>query len=73
MDVTVKSAVGCARSFAPAWRMVMGYKNRTLAEAQYIEQHMKILGAVSVEARCWLHAQAAEGGEVVLLCYCRDG
>lgn len=51
----------------------MGYKNRTLAEAQYIEQHMKILGAVSVEARCWLHAQAAEGGEVVLLCYCRDG
>ena len=27
VDVTVKSAVGFARSFAPTWKMVMGYKN----------------------------------------------
>ena len=73
VDVTVKSAVGFARSFAPTWKMVMGYKNRTLTEAQYTEQYMKILDAVSVEAWRWLYAQAAEGGEVVLLCFCRDG
>jgi uncharacterized protein YeaO (DUF488 family) len=72
VDVTVKSATGFARSFAPSWRMVMGYKNGTLTEAQYSEQYMKILDAVSVEAWRWLYAQAAEGGEVVLLCYCRD-
>ena len=53
--------------------MVKGYKNGTLTEAQYTEQHMKILGAVSVEAWRWLYAQAAEGGEVTLLCNCRDG
>ena len=68
VDATVKSAVG----FAPTWKMVMGYKNGTLTEAQYTEQYMKILDAVSVEAWRWLYAQAAEGGEVTLLCYCRD-
>ena len=71
VDVTVKSAKGFARSFAPTWSMVMGYKNGTLTEAQYTEQYMKILGAVSVEVWRWLHTQAVNG-EVVLLCYCRD-
>ena len=71
VDVTVKSAKGFARSFAPSWRMVMGYKNGTLTEAQYTEQYMKILNAVTVEAWRWLYAQAVNG-EVVLLCYCRD-
>ena len=72
VDVTVKSAKGFARSFAPTWSMVMGYKHGMLTEAQYTAQYMKILDAVSVEAWRWLYAQAAEGGEVVLLCYCRD-
>jgi hypothetical protein len=67
VDVTVKLAVGFARSFAPTWKMVMGYKNGTLIEAQYTEQYMKILDAVSVEAWRWLYAQAVSG-EVVLLC-----
>ncbi len=71
VDVTVKSSKGFARAFSPTWAMMMGYKNGTLTEAQYTEQYMKILGAVSVEAWRWLYAQAAEGGEVVLLCYCR--
>ena len=73
VDVTVKSSKGFARAFSPTWSMVMGYKNGTLTEAQYTEQYLKILGAVSVEAWRWLYAQAAEGGEVVLLCFCRDG
>ncbi len=69
VDVTVKSAKGYARAFSPTWQMVMGYNNGTLTEAQYTEQYMKILGAVSVEAWRWLYAQAVNG-EVVLLCYC---
>ena len=72
VDVTVQSAVGFARSFAPNWSMVMGYKNGTLTEAQYTEQYMKILNDVSVGAWRWLYAQAVNG-EVVLLCFCRDG
>jgi hypothetical protein len=71
VDVTVKSSRGFARSFAPNWAMVMGYKNGTLTEAQYTEQYMKILDAVSVEAWRWLYRQAVNG-EVVLLCYCPD-
>ena len=71
VDVTVKPAVSFARSFSPTWNIVMGYKKWTLTEAQYTEQYMKILDAVSVEAWRWLHAQAVNG-EVVLLCYCRD-
>jgi hypothetical protein len=50
VDVTVKSAKGFARSFAPNWSMVTGYKNGTLTEALYTEQYLKILDAVSVEA-----------------------
>ncbi len=69
----MKSAQGFTRSFAPNWELVMGCKNGTLTKAEYTEQYMKILGAVSVEAWCWLNAQAAEGGEVVMLRYCRDG
>jgi len=72
VDVTVKSAKGYARAFSPTWSMVMGYKHGTLAEAEYTEQYLMILDAVSVETWRWLYAQAAEGGEVVLLCYCRD-
>ena len=71
VDVSVKSSKGFARSFAPNWAMVMGYKNGTLTEAQYTERYMKILDAVSVEAWRWLYAQAVNG-EIVLLCYCRD-
>jgi hypothetical protein len=71
VDVSVKSAKGFARSFASTWKMVMGYKNGTLTEAQYTEQYKTILGAVSVEARRWLYAQAMNY-EVILLCYCRD-
>ena len=71
MDVTVKSAKGYAWAFRPTWSMVMDYKNGTLTEAQYTEQYLKILDAVSGEAWCWLYRQAANG-EVVLLCYCRD-
>lgn len=71
VDVTVKSAKGFARSFAPNWSMVMGYKNGTLTEAQYTDQYTKILDSVSVEAWRWLYAQATDG-EVVLLCYCRN-
>ena len=72
VDVTVKSAKDFARAFSPKWSMVMGYKNGTLTEVQYTEQYMKILDAVSVEAWRWLYAQAVNG-EIVLLCYCRDG
>ena len=70
VDVTIKSAVGFARSLGPTWKIVMGYKNETLTEAQYTEQYMKILGAVSVEAWRWLYAQATvrwRGRSVVLL------
>ena len=68
VDVTVKSATGFARSFAPTWNMVMGHKRGTLIDAQYTTQYTKILDAVSVEAWRWLYTQAVNG-EVTLLCF----
>ena len=72
VDVTVKSAAGKARSFAPTWNMVMGHKNGTLTDEQYTAQYEKMLNAVSVEAWRWLASQAING-EVTVLCFCRDG
>ena len=73
VDVTVKSASGKARAFAPTWDMVMGYKRGEIGEAEYTRRYLALLDKVPVETWRWLYSQAAEGGGVTVLCYCRDG
>ena len=72
VDITVKSAIGFARRFAPTWNMVMGYKNKSVTETQYSVQYRRILDNVPPEAWTWLGKQAVNG-VLTVKCFCRDG
>lgn len=72
VDVTVKSALGPARCFAPTWDMVMGSKRGQLTWDEYTERYMAILDGVPESAWEWLKAQA-HNGVLTVLCYCPDG
>lgn len=72
VDITVKSAQGFAKEFAPTWEMVMGHKDGTVSDAEYTAQYRTILDQASKEAWRWVKTQATEG-LLTLLCYCPDG
>lgn len=72
VDITVKSALGSARHFAPTWDMVMGSKRGEITWDEYTERYRAILDSVSEDAWHWL-AEQARNGVLTLLCYCPDG
>lgn len=73
VDTTVKSARGWARSFAPTWEMVMAWKRNEMTPEEYEYLYDDMLAAVPKEVwRTLYDTGRANGGEVVLLCYCRD-
>lgn len=72
VDITVMSARGQARSFAPAWSMVRGHKSGSMSDAEYTRMYGRLLDAVQESSWQWLAEQAVED-RVNLLCYCRDG
>lgn len=69
VDITVKSAIGEARVFAPRWEMVRGHQNHTLSNAEYTAQYLELLERVPIAAWRWLTAQRQQG-ILTLLCYC---
>jgi len=72
VDTTVKLSKGIARRFAPTWTMVMGHKNKTITDQEYIEQYNVILDSLLHSDWEWLYDQAIDG-KVNLLCFCRGG
>jgi len=72
IDITVKSAVGWARAFAPTWDMVSAYKSGIMGESEYRNKYEVLLDAVGEEPfrRLW---EFGDGGIVKLLCYCPNG
>lgn len=72
LDITVKSASGLGRSFAPTWQMVMDLKNGKLDEVEYERQYLNILEAVGAEDIRELYTQY-KGGVLTFLCYCHEG
>ena len=78
LDITVKSAKGFARFFAPTWDMVMGHKQGRLTDNQYTFRYTQILArmengkeVIPIKDLCqfgWDHSDA-----ITFLCYCRDG
>lgn len=72
VDVTVKSARGQGRCFAPTWDMVMSAKRGEITEAEYTERYLAILEIVPVSAIDWLLSQAVNG-DITLVCYCKPG
>ncbi len=69
VDITIKSARGNGKWFAPTWDMVMGHKHHTLTNEEYTEQYLRILDKVPNYAWNWLASHAREG-KLNLLCYC---
>src|ERR1035437_9160998 len=71
VDITVKSATGIARVFAPTWPMVTGHQAHTLDNSEYMLMYRAILAGVPLEAWAQLENMQA-GGTLTLLCYCAD-
>ena len=70
IDVTVSSAKGVARKFAPTRNMVTFFKRGTLSRASYAKEYNAILDKVPASTWAWL---GSFGKEVTILCYCKDG
>jgi len=75
IDITVKSAVGQARAFAPTWAMVTRHKSGLIGDREYSAAYHQILSHVDdLGAVRWLYRLGiTQGGQIKLLCYCRDG
>jgi uncharacterized protein YeaO (DUF488 family) len=72
IDITVKSALGPARQFAPTWDMVMGSKKGELPWEVYTAQYEAILDGLPDETWDWLESRAVNK-VLYVLCYCPDG
>lgn len=74
VDITVRTAKGTAKFFAPSWDMVMGHKSGVLTDAQYATQYRARMDAVPPSAWQWLLDVAREefDGAIPLMCYCRS-
>jgi len=66
VDITVKGQDPKWREFAPTWDMVMGYKNKTMSETEYINRYTAILDRVSIAT--WDAILQME--EVTFVCFC---
>ncbi len=75
LNVTVKSAIGLGRVFAPSWRMVMDHKNKKMTDEEYRTLYLDILRGVSTTQWEQLHEYGIGGGGgiITLMCYCPDG
>ena len=71
VDITVKSATGIARMFAPTWPMVRGHQTHSLDNSHYTLLYEGILDSLPPEVWKQLEDMHA-GGTLTLLCYCAD-
>ena len=66
-DVTVKGQDPMGKFFAPTWNMVMGVKNGTMTEDEYVNQYLDILqNRVPVHAWDWFLGVETR----TLVCFC---
>ncbi len=68
VDITVKGKHPVWQPFAPTWDMVMGVKNLTLSEEEYIMKYLGILQKVPINT--WNKLLSME--EVVFVCFCNE-
>jgi uncharacterized protein YeaO (DUF488 family) len=67
LDTSVKSGL---QILAPTWEMVMGVKNKTITEAEYIEDYKNSLDFY--ETRILRYLREMDTKHWTFLCYCRD-
>lgn len=65
-DITVKGQDPRGRHFAPTWEMVMGVKNGTMTEQEYINKYCDRLSRLNTEIWEWLFSQETR----TLVCFC---
>jgi uncharacterized protein YeaO (DUF488 family) len=71
LDITVKSASGSAKAFAPTWDMVNGLKSGKLTwEAYTVAYLTKMRESYKTNRAAWDELLSRE--VVVLLCYCAE-
>jgi hypothetical protein len=74
VDVSRKSAGPLGLPFAPPWDLVMGSKQGRIDWTEYRGRYLQQLVAIGSGPVAALHEEGVrQGGELCLLCYCRDG
>lgn len=69
LDITVKSG---NKLFAPSWEMVMGHKNGTLSDEQYISMYYdKMRKSYKNNKKKWQELLDKE--QVTVVCFCGKG
>lgn len=70
LDVTVKGAKGFAKWLAPTWKMVMGHKDGSLSDEEYIKMYLsKLEGTPSFV----ISELEKLGPEITFVCFCANG
>lgn len=73
IDITVKSAKGAYRCFAPTWDIVMGHKRGKISDDEYTATYLDMMRDSYRKHRKVWHAVASKPGKVALVCYCKKG
>jgi hypothetical protein len=66
VDITVKGQHPEWKLLAPTWGMVMGIKNDTMSEDEYIAKYLKMLDAVPISVWNKLFQMST----ITLVCFC---
>lgn len=69
LDITVKSG---KKAFAPSWEIVMGVKNGTMTQQQYIVKYNEMMNkSMANNSKIW--QELLSRNRVVLVCFCPKG
>lgn len=67
LDITVKSG---DKTFAPTWKMVMGYKNGKISKKEYSKRYRKMMRKSYIENNLrWKEILSMD--RIVFQCYCK--
>lgn len=72
-DVTVKGQDPLGKFFAPTWNMVMGVKNGTMTEHDYVMQYAQIAVKALTNPDLVTKVLQRFGDEMTLVCFCKNG
>ncbi|MCW4014048.1 MAG: hypothetical protein NWF07_13830 [Candidatus Bathyarchaeota archaeon] len=70
IDITVKSAKGIAKKFAPTWDMVKKYKEGKLSKLQYTRKYARMINRLKAED---FEELIGDKKRIILTCYCKAG
>ena len=71
LDITVMSAKGVGKYFAPTWEMVKGFKNGKLSWAEYESMYLEKLRQLWISNR-WVFRELFNLDSVTFVCYCKN-